>query len=281
MTHSINPRRLPLPCQDVLDALLSFVDAHRMSGPDDEFDFMAFERGLHERVIKLERELLGEVIQQADIDAPAVMIDGERYTKVLNSHTTITTAAGDVRVKHTLYKNRSGDGRSVSALHKRLGIVDGFTPHAASLALFVVTERVPQKASELFERIGNMTPSKSTLDRLPKSLSKVWEADRNNYEAMLREATEVPSGTHTIAVFIDGVLAPMVDGGRADKRKEAAARGQLTIGRARRGRGGARLLPRGGAPERRAGRRLRGRHDRGSSPLRRPALRAPRGGRWR
>jgi hypothetical protein len=29
----------------------------------------------------------------------------------------------------------------------------------------------PQRAEELFERVGNMTPSKSSLDRLPKALN--------------------------------------------------------------------------------------------------------------
>lgn len=33
-----------------------------------------------------------------------------------------------------------------------------------------------------------MTPSKSTLDRLPKALSLHWEADRVPFEATLQEA---------------------------------------------------------------------------------------------
>jgi hypothetical protein len=53
----------------------------------------------------------------------------------------------------------------------RLGIVEGrWTPPAAQQATWVVAQRTPQLAEELFARMGNMSPSKSSLDRLPKAL---------------------------------------------------------------------------------------------------------------
>ena len=57
-----------------------------------------------------------------------------------------------------------------------IGVVEGFwTPLAAKQAAWVVSQMVPRLAEELFERIGNMTPSKATLDRLPKALNERWE----------------------------------------------------------------------------------------------------------
>lgn len=217
------------PIQRSLDAIFELHHACPVGGPDD--DFGAFERDLHQRVMAFERELLRRKIEEANVDVPAVEVDGVRLRRVLNSETTITTAAGDVRVRHTLYKNRRDpSARSVSALERRLGIVEGFTPHAAALAEFLVTELVPTKAAETLERIGNMTPSSSTLGRLPKALSSTWEADRATYEAALQAATQVPRGAVTLAVSLDGVLAPMEDGERAAKRRETAAQGQLTKG---------------------------------------------------
>ena len=161
------------PIERSLDAIFELHHACPVGGPDD--DFGAFERDLHQRVMAFERELLRRKIEEANVDVRAVEVDGVRLRRVLNSETTITTAAGDVRVRHTLYKNRRDpSARSVSALERRLGIVEGFTPHAAALAEFLVTELVPTKAAETLERIGNMTPSSSTLGRLPKALSTTW-----------------------------------------------------------------------------------------------------------
>ncbi len=89
----------------------------------------------------------------------------------------------------------------------------------------------PQKAEDLFERVGNMAPSKSSLDRLPKALGEPWEDQREKFEAVLREAIVVPEGTTTIAVSIDSVLAP-IDGGNSptDVRREAAVEGRLSKG---------------------------------------------------
>jgi hypothetical protein len=89
----------------------------------------------------------------------------------------------------------------------------------------------PQKAEHLFERVGNMEPSKSSLDRLPKALGERWESERETYEQVLREAIVVPEDTHSIAVSIDGVLAP-VDGGASPTavRADAAAEGRMSKG---------------------------------------------------
>jgi hypothetical protein len=49
---------------------------------------------------------------------------------------------------------------------------------AAEQAGWVVTQMTPQKAEDLFGRVGNMDPSKSNLDRLPKALGERREAER-------------------------------------------------------------------------------------------------------
>jgi len=124
------------------------------------------------------------------------------------------------------------DDPTLAALDLKLGIVEGFwTQRAAEQASWVVTQMTPQKGEDLFERVGNMAPSKSSLDRLPKALGERWEAEREKYEQVLREAIVVPEQTHSIAVSIDGVLAP-IDGGTSPTsvRAEAAAEGRLSKG---------------------------------------------------
>jgi hypothetical protein len=58
----------------------------------------------------------------------------------------------------------------------RAGIIEGaWTTWAAQQATWVVAHLTPKEGEELFALLGNMTPSKSTLDRLPKALHVPWE----------------------------------------------------------------------------------------------------------
>ena len=62
-----------------------------------------------------------------------------------------------------------------------------------------------------------MSPSKSSLDRLPKQLSERWEAERERFEAALRAEETVPPEAYDVAVSLDGVMVPMKDGARETK----------------------------------------------------------------
>ena len=69
-----------------------------------------------------------------------------------------------------------------------------------------------------------MAPSKSSLDRLPKQLSGHWEAERERFEAALRAEEAVPPEAVTVAIsLLDGVMVPMKEGARAQKRDRRGA----------------------------------------------------------
>lgn len=195
--------------------------------------FAEFERELHERVMAFERDVIAAEMATLDIDADAVVIDGKVHRRVLRQSQTYVTAAGEVEVERTLYKDRTdAEGHCVSPMELTLGIIGNFwTPRAAQQALWVVTQMTPQKSEELFKRVGNMAPSKSSLDRLPKLLSERWEGNREAFEAALRQGLVVPEGTVSITLSLDGVLAP-VDGGNSPTqvRADAAADGRQSKG---------------------------------------------------
>lgn len=195
--------------------------------------FGEFEAELHRRMLELERDLVAEVMRAADVDAEAIEVDGKAHRRVLRSPQTYMTASGPVVIERWLYKDRSGadEAHAISPMEQRLGIVEGFwTERAAKCALWVVSQMTPGKAAELFTRVGNMAPSKSTLDRLPKEVSAQWEADRANHEAALRDAIVIPDGAVSVAVSLDGVLAPMEDTRPVEKRGAAAAEGRTSQG---------------------------------------------------
>jgi hypothetical protein len=215
-----------------LDRLRAALDTLRMKDKRSPGAFAEFERELHARVMEVERDVLAAEMKKLDVEADAVVIAGKVHRRVLRQSQTYMTSAGEVVVERTLYKDRTDkDGRAISPMELTLGIVGDFwTPRAAQQALWVVTQITPKKAEELFERIGNMGPSKSSLDRLPKRVSEVWEPERESFEQALREGLVIPEGTVSIAVSLDGVLAPMEDTEVTQRRAEAADQGRITKG---------------------------------------------------
>jgi hypothetical protein len=192
-------------------------------------DFERFEREVHGVFQAAEREVLAEELARLDVDLPFVEIGGVRHHRVLRSTETYLSAVGPLRVERTLY--RAGHAPAVVALDRRAGIVEGhWTPLAARQAAFLVAHLTPQEAEGVLAELGNMRPSKSSLDRLPKRLSARWEAERTGFEARLRETLVVPEEAVTMAASLDGVLVPMKDGERAAKREAGRAEGKESRG---------------------------------------------------
>ena len=216
--------------QSPLAELNMFIEQRRRAR-EPVNDLEAFERDLRERFRAAEAEMMGEELARFDIDAPGVDIDGVPHRRVLRSSQTYMTAAGPVSVERTLYSTRQDGERAVPAMELRAGIVEGyFTPLAAQHAAWAVAHLTPGESETMFARLGAMTPSKSSLDRLPKALSALWEADRESFEERLRAGEEVPKAAHTIGVSLDGVLVPMKDGERQEKLARTRATGRVAKG---------------------------------------------------
>ena len=195
-----------------------------------EQDFERFERAVHQRFVAAEREVLADALQRLDVNLPAVEIDGRRHRRVLRSTETYLSAVGPITVERTLY--RAGSEPTVVTLEVRAGIIGGhWTPLAARQASVLVARMTPQECADTLRELGNMSPSKSTLDRLPKQLSSRWEEHREAFEEAVRADTlSVPEQATALAVSLDGVMAPMKDGERQAKRAATRAAGRATKG---------------------------------------------------
>jgi hypothetical protein len=174
-----------------MDQLCDLLQRRRETSEAVE-DFDHFEQDLHRLFVMAEREALSRELARCDLDVPQVEVEGERYDRVLRCETTYNSAAGPVRIERSLYRSSSG-GRAICPLELRAGIIEGYwTPRAAKQASWAVAHLTPQESEELFALLGNMTPSKSTLDRLPKALRVHWEAKRPNFVATLRQQEPIP-----------------------------------------------------------------------------------------
>lgn len=227
--HERDGRATTAAMRPVLQRLETALEAlcERERGVDG---FESFERDVHALFTQAEREVLAEGLEGFDVDVPYILIDGRRHTRVLRASETYTSAVGPVTVTRTLYRSGRGN-KAVAPLELRAGIVEGhWTPLAARQASFLVAQLTPQECEATLRELGNMTPSKSSLDRLPKRLSHRWESQREDYEAALRARLTVPEDAVSMAVSLDGVMVPMKDGAREAKRAEARAAGRRTKG---------------------------------------------------
>ena len=156
--------------------------------------------------------------------------EGCRYRRVLRATETYTSAVGPITVERTLY--RVGTEPAVVPLELRAGIIGGhWTPLAAHQASYLVAHLTPREGAAVLRELGNMKPSASSLERLPEQLSECREDQREAFEESLRASSVViPEATTTLAVSLDGVMAPMRDGARQAKRAAARAAGRATKG---------------------------------------------------
>lgn len=226
---------IPKPSSSPLNAtarerLHEFLERRRRAkGPVEDLE--QFEAELHGLFAAAEAEAVADELVRFDVDLPSVKIDGVSHRRVLRCEETYMTAAGPVRVMRTLYSTRQDGARAIPAMEVRAGVIGGFwTPLAAKQATWVVAHLTPQEGEDLFGRLGGMKPSKSSLDRLPKEVSARWEKERLGFEQALREEEQVPKEAVTAAVSLDGVLVPMKDDEREEKRARAAADGKAACG---------------------------------------------------
>jgi len=190
-------------------ALRKFLELRRSRSPGKPGSFADFEGEVHRLVADCERDIVGADLARYDVDAPYIRVDGVRHRKALRAEETYVAQAGPMRVQRNLYQPVGG-GRTICPLELQSGIVEGaWTPRAARVMATVVAEIPPTDAARIIAEFGGMTPSASSLDRLPKRLSERWEEHRIEWEDMLRAQERVPKGAVTIAVSIDGVHVPL------------------------------------------------------------------------
>ena len=191
----------------------------------------SFEVEIHTLVMAIESELVGEELSRYDITAPEIEVNGQVYRRGARLAETYLTAVGCIAVERDLYEpvtKEAEKGKSICPLELRSGIIAGyFTPRAARQGAYAMAHLTPGESEALFSEIGNMQPSRSSLDRLTKALSPHWEEHRVTWEAQLRQAETVPSTAKVMALSVDGVMAPIRG---ADKQAKVQQPGKHASG---------------------------------------------------
>lgn len=191
-------------------------------------DFEGFEQELHKLLMDLECELVSEELGRYDVTVKEITVEKETYRRGRCSSETYLTSAGCVTVMRHLYMSVEAKEKTICPLELRSGVIAGyFTPRAARQGAFAMAHLTAGESESMFGEIGNMQPSRSSLDRLTKALSPHWEEHRRDWEAQLRQGETVPVHAKVLALSVDGVMAPIRG---ADKQEKAQQPGKHASG---------------------------------------------------
>ena len=194
-------------------------------------DFLLYEQRVRTMMAAIEREVLARELARHDLNVPEVFIDGVAYRQVIRCPDKYLTRAGEISVERSLYRNQKQGSLALAPMELSAGVIEGYwSPGAAKLAAYTVAQMTPGDSADLFKRIGLMNPSKRALDRLVKGLSEEWEVERPSFEIKLRQNHVIPKLAVSCALSLDGVMVPMRDGDRAQKRRQAKVDGKQTSG---------------------------------------------------
>ena len=123
-------------------------------------------------------ELLGAVIEKRDDGASRIERDGQSWFRVAATPRTIMTSLGPLTYRRARYRS-GASGSSPVPVDESLGLVDDYlTRPAAQLGLLMMGHCTAREAAAFFAKIGGMTPSVSTLQRLTRTMHERWETLR-------------------------------------------------------------------------------------------------------
>jgi hypothetical protein len=187
--------------------ILDFMANIKENGINDR-SFEQIEAEVRCLINQLESSILGECLEQFDIQSKHIVKDGQQYRHVLREEKTYLTCAGSVKVERSLY--RGPDGDNICPLELQAGIIEGsWTPSAARMGYYVTALLSPYQGEKLFKNLDRFTPSKSALDRLSRQIGHQWEANHDDFFSELSEQIIVPKDAVSISASFDGIMLPM------------------------------------------------------------------------
>lgn len=178
-------------------------------------DYEKVERKVSESCSRTERAAQRAILQSLDIDVPAVIIGGERYTRVGRCESAYHTMAGSVDIERSLYR-KSGErggqpgGKVVDAVSLRAGVVgDGWLPATARVMAHEVQKGTSREAEATAREYGRMPYSRASFEKVAHLVGALSVADHQDVEDALIDAYEIHEDACSISVSLDRVSVPM------------------------------------------------------------------------
>jgi hypothetical protein len=209
------PERLKAVGEAMAAHLAELERALDRQGGGKAVDYAAVEREVAASVVRTELASHGAILQSLDIDIPAVIIGGKRYTRVGRCEALYHTMAGSVSVERALYRQsgeRGGQpgGKVVDAVSLRAGVVgDGWLPGTARVMAHAVQQGTSREAEATAQEYGRVAYSRASFERVAHLVGALAVAGHQDIEDALIDAYEVPEKARSVSVSLDRVSVPM------------------------------------------------------------------------
>jgi len=178
-------------------------------------DYAAVEASVAEGASRTELAAHRAILKSLDMDVPAVVIGGIRYTRVGRCEGAYHTMIGSVSVERSLYRQsgeRGGQpgGRVVDAVSLRAGVVgDGWLPRTARAMSYAVQQGTSREAQATAQEFERLPYSRASFERVAHLVGALAVADHQDIEDALIDAVEVPEEASSVSVSLDRVSVPM------------------------------------------------------------------------
>ena len=160
----------------------------------------------------LSAKAIGQWLLFFDRDDDLIRVDDRLYYRLGEPvEKTYSTKRGDVRLRRHVYRPLGEhNGATVCPLEVSAGMLQGqWTPGCAEAMAYVSQELPERSAAKVAARLGAMSYSYSSFQRLRSVVADQWEKDRDIYEEQVIEVVDIPEDTYRLAVSIDRVSLPM------------------------------------------------------------------------
>ena len=166
------------------------------------------------------REQLQEELQRrADELKPELLVDGKRYRRHEEGSGTYHSLNGPLRVRRWTYREVGvRNGATVVPLELSVGMVELATPALGYSVTLGYAQGELRSYLESMEAAHRCPPSRSTLERMAKTIGSEARKEAPRIEAVLRKKERLPKEAHGLSMGLDRVAVPM-----EEDREEGAA----------------------------------------------------------
>lgn len=198
------------PLAEAVERLLASTDQARQQARGGRaVAYAEVEREIGARAADIERAVHAQLLAHLDVDAPTVVIDGRRHTRVYRGEGRYYTLAGDVIVERSLYRAER-NGPVVDAISLRTGAVDGGWLPAAATAMAHLLQQGPARDAEATtQRLGRLPYSRSSFERVGHAVGEAYAAKQTDINDALVVAEAIPAAARSVSVGLDRVSVPM------------------------------------------------------------------------
>jgi hypothetical protein len=148
-------------------------------------------------------------LQQLDVDAERVVIDGKKYARVGRYEAQYFTKEGPITMRRSLFREcGKRNAKTVDAVSLRCGALDGWLPETAKAMAFLLQQGTSREAESTARTLGVLPYSRCSFERVGHRVGAVHAVMRSTVEDALIRSYRVPRAAASLSASLDRVAVP-------------------------------------------------------------------------